>query len=433
MDIKTIIAKKREKIELTEDEIKLFVSKYNKGEVTEAQAGVLISYIYQDGMTDNEIIAFAQAMADSGEKIDLSDIEGNIVDKHSTGGVGDKVTLILMPIISALGVSMAKISNREMGNSGGTIDKLESVPGYNTEISVEEFKENIKKCGVAIMNQSEQLNPAERKIYRLRNEIVCADCIPIIAASLMSIKLATGSPNIAFEITYGNGTYIKNRNQAQKLAKTLKRIGRKLGKKVACVLTNMDEPLGYAIGYNLEMVEAINSLKGSMPEDLGNVVVAMGSVILSLVTKSRSFAENEKKIKEVLRTGQAYEKFIEMLEVQGGDVSYAEETDKFEKAKFIMPVYASEEGYIQKIDPDIVGSIVQYLGAGWMNNNRKIDRSAGIVVTKKIGEEVKVGEIIAYIHTNDESKVMGATKNLENAFKITNRKVRPTIKSIEIV
>jgi len=243
MDIKTIITKKRDRKELTKDEIKLFVSKYTRGEVTEAQAGALLSYIYKDGMTENEIIDFALAMADSGEKVNLDDIGKDVFDKHSTGGVGDKVTLILMPIIATLGIPIAKISSRGMGIAGGTIDKFEAIPGYNTEIPIDLFKNNIKEYGVAILNEAQNVNPAENKIYKLRNEIACTDCIPIIAASLMSIKLATGSKNIIFEITYGNGTYIKTKDQARRLARILKTIAKKLNKGVSCIITNMDEPL----------------------------------------------------------------------------------------------------------------------------------------------------------------------------------------------
>ncbi len=316
MDIKTIITKKRDKKELTEDEIKLFVSKYQKGEISEAQAGSLLSYIYKEGMTENEIIALAIAMADSGEKINLKNLEKSVIDKHSTGGVGDKVTLILLPVIAALGIPIAKISRRGMGITAGTIDKLESIPGYNTEISIEKFEENMKEYGIGILNQSMNLNPVESKIYQLRNEIACTDCIPIIAASLISIKLATGSQNIVFEITYGNGTYIKTKEQAKKLAKILKSVGKKLNKGVMCVITNMDEPLGYSIGHNLEMIEAINALKGTIPFDLGDVVITIGSVMLALANNNKNFKENEQMIKEVLRTGKAYEKFIQMIACQ---------------------------------------------------------------------------------------------------------------------
>ncbi len=316
MDIKTIITKKRERKELSEEEIKLFISKYNKGEVTQAQAGALLSYIYKDGMTEEEIIAFAVAMADSGEKIDLEDMTQKIVDKHSTGGVGDKVTLLLLPIIASLDIPIAKISSRGMGIAGGTIDKLESIPGYNTEIPIEIFKQNIKQINVGILNQSQNLNPVEKKMYQLRNEIACTDCLPIIAASLMSIKISTGSENIVFEITYGNGTYIKTKEQARKLAKILKSVGKKLGKKVMCIITNMEEPLGYSVGHNLEMIEAIEALKGNMAFDLGEVTVTIGSAILAIMKGNKNLRENELIVKEVLRNGKAYEKFVEMIAKQ---------------------------------------------------------------------------------------------------------------------
>lgn len=243
MDIKSIIAKKRNRKELTKDEIKVFIGKFTKGEISDAQAAALLSYIYTNGLTEREIVDFTIEMANSGERVDLSQIADNIVDKHSTGGVGDKATLILMPIIASLGLPVAKISSRGLGISGGTIDKLESIPGYDSEISLEEFKENIQKVGVSIIHQSFNLAPAESKMYRLRNEIACGDSLPIIAASLMSLKLASGSNKIVFDITCGNGTYIKTREEARRLAKLLKRLGVLLGKDVGCVITSMDEPL----------------------------------------------------------------------------------------------------------------------------------------------------------------------------------------------
>ena len=251
MDIKSIIARKRAKKELTKDEIKIFIGKYTKGEISDAQAAALLSYIYVNGLTEREIVDFTVEMANSGDTIDLSQISNNIVDKHSTGGVGDKVTLILMPIIASLGLPVAKISSRGFGISGGTIDKLESIPGYDSEISLNEFKENVEKVGVSIIHQSLNLAPAESKIYKLRNEIGCGDSLPIIAASLMSLKVASGSNKIVFDITCGNGTYIKTREEARRLAKLLKRLGILLGKDVGSVITSMDEPLGYSVGHIL--------------------------------------------------------------------------------------------------------------------------------------------------------------------------------------
>lgn len=433
MDIKSIITNKGNQKELSDEEIKFFINKYNKGEVTEAQAGALMSYIYKSGTTIDEIVSLSVAMANTGKIIDLEEMGKLAIDKHSTGGVGDKVTLILMPVIAALEIPFAKISSRGMGITAGTIDKLETIPGFMTDVSIGMFKKNIKDVGIGILNQSQNLNPVENKMYKLRNEIACTDCVPLIAASLMSIKISTGSQNIVFEITYGSGTYIKNKEQAKMLAKILKTMGKKLNKRVMCVITNMDEPLGYAIGHNLEMIEAIQALKGKLPFDLGEVVVAIGSVILELMTGNKNSKANEEKIKEVISSGKAYEKFMEMISAGDGDISYIENIDKFEKSEFILPVYATNSGYIEKVDADIVASIVSYLGAGRIKNDEEFDRTAGIVLNKKIGDEVSAGEIIAYIHTNDESKVIGATKNLEEAFKISSKKAVPRSRIMGII
>lgn len=433
MDIKSIITKKRMKKELTEDEIKVFVGKYTKGDISDAQAAALLSYIYINGLTEKEIVNLTVAMANSGDKIDLSEISDNIVDKHSTGGVGDKATLILMPIIASLGLPVAKISSRGLGISGGTIDKLESIPGYDAEMSLDEFKQNVQKVGVSIINQTLNLAPAENKLYKLRNEIACGDSSPIIAASLMSLKLATGSNKIVFDITCGNGTYIKTREDARKVARILKRLGVLLGKDVGCVITSMDEPLGYSIGHILEIKETLECLQGRMTQDIGDVVVTLGRVILELSTKCKDKVQNEKTIIETIKSGRAYEKFKEMVASQYGSLEYIEDVEKFPVAKHVIPVYATEEGNIEKIDADMVGSIARYLGAGRMNKDSEINRTAGIQLKKKIGEEVKSGDILAYIHTDDETKVMGATQNLKDAFKLTTKKVVVKSKVLEII
>lgn len=433
MDIKSIITKKRMGKELTKDEIKVFIGKYTKGEISDAQAAALLSYIYINGLTEREIVDLAVEMANSGETIDLSQISNNIVDKHSTGGVGDKVTLILMPIIASLGLPVAKISSRGLGISGGTIDKLESIPGYDTEISLQEFKENIQKVGVSIINQTLNLAPAEKKIYKLRNEIACGNSAPIIAASLMSLKLATGSNKIVFDITCGSGTYIKTREEARKLAKILKRLGVLLGKSVGCVITSMDEPLGYSIGHILEIKETLECLQGRMTQDVGDVIVSLGRVILELSTDCKDKVQNERTIIEAIKSGRAYDKFKEMISSQYGSLEYINNIEKFPVAKHIIPVYATNDGNVQKIDADIVGSIARYLGAGRMNEDSQINRTAGIQLKKKIGDEVKSGDILAYIHTDDESKVMGATQNLRDAFELTDKKVIVKSKVLEIL
>lgn len=433
MDIKSIIARKRAKKELTKDEIKIFIGKYTKGEISDAQAAALLSYIYVNGLTEREIVDFTVEMANSGDTIDLSQISNNIVDKHSTGGVGDKVTLILMPIIASLGLPVAKISSRGFGIFGGTIDKLESIPGYDSEISLNEFKENVEKVGVSIIHQSLNLAPAESKIYKLRNEIGCGDSLPIIAASLMSLKVASGSNKIVFDITCGNGTYIKTREEARRLAKLLKRLGILLGKDVGSVITSMDEPLGYSVGHILEIKETLECLQGKMSQDIGDVVVALGRVILELSTNVKDKMQNEKTIIEAIKSGRAYEKFKEMVATQYGSMEYIDNVEKFPVAKHIIPVYSTDSGFVERIDADIVGSIARYLGAGRMNANSEINRTAGIELKKKIGDEVQSGDILAYIHTDDDSKVMGATQNLKDAFKLTTKKVIVKSKVLEII
>lgn len=316
MDIQSIIRNKRNAKELKPEEIRLFISKYHKGEITEAQAGVLLSCIYEKGLTIDEIINFAVAMADSGEKINLTDIGMDVLDEHTTGGVGDKVSLILLPVLASLDIPIAKIASRGMGVTIGVSDKLEAIPGYHTEIPVEDFKKIVKEHKVGILNHSDNLNPVESKIYHLKNQIACSDCIPIIAASLMSLNLSIGSQQIVFEIIYGKGSYIKTKEQAKKLAKILKLIGTKLKKIVKCVIIDMQEPVGYSVGHNLEMCEVIQALKGKMAVDIGESVVTTGSTILALNRNNRNIKENEETIREVLRNGKAYEKFIEMIAAQ---------------------------------------------------------------------------------------------------------------------
>lgn len=433
MDIKSIIRKKRVKQELTKEEIRYFVSKLVRGEITEAQASAVLSYIYINGLTEDEILYLSVAMAESGDMIDLSDIAENIVDKHATGGIGDKATILLMPILASLDIPVAKVSSRGYGVSGGTIDKLESIPGFQTDLTVDEFKQNLKDVGVCIMNQGLNFAPAEGKIYKLRNEVACENSLPIIAASLMSLKVATGSNKIVFDITCGKGTYIKTHEEAKRLAKLLVRLGKSLGKEVACVITDMNQPVGYSVGHNLEMKETIMALRGIISPDLGDVVEALGSIMIALATDSKDLNANANMIKEVMKTGKAYEKFKEMVAAQGGDVEFVEDPELLDKSKYIMPVLATEAGTVESIDADMVGSIARYLGAGRMQDSGKINRTAGITINKKIGDNVTVGETLAYIHTDEDSKINGTTQNLKEAFKITNKKLNMKSRVLEII
>ena len=433
MEIKSIIRKKRAKGELTRDEIKYFVGKLMKGEITDSQAGALLSYIYINGLTEEEIANLSTCMAESGDMIDLSDIGDNIVDKHATGGIGDKATILLMPILASIGVPVAKISSRGYGISGGTIDKLESIPGFKTDLNIEHFKANVKNIGVCIMNQGLNFAPAEGKMYKLRNEIACENSLPIIASSLMSLKIATGSNKIVFDITSGKGTYISTQEEARRLAKLLVRLGKNINKDVKCVITNMNQPIGYSIGHNLEMKETINALKGIIAEDLAEVVETLGSLMISLATGEKDLKENSAKIKEAIKSGAAFEKFKEMVAAQGGDIDYVNDPELFKRSKYIMPVLSTESGTVESIDADMVGSIATYLGAGRMKESGDINRTAGIVLNKKIGDSVTVGETLAYVHTDEDSKVSGTTQNLKDAFVITNKKIAQNQKIVQIV
>ena len=435
MDIISIIKKKGEMQELSREEIRHFVKSYNKkGGVTQAQAAALFAYIYENGMTVDEIAELVRVMVDTGDVLNLSAISPNIVDKHSTGGVGDKVTLLLMPIAACLGVPFAKISGRTLGGSSGTIDKLESIPGFTADIPQNEFIEIIKKYGVGILNQNMNFVPVESKMYKLRNELGFSDSLPLIAASLLSLKMATGANKFIFEIACGPGTYINNMEKAKKLARLLKEVGKKLDKEVVSVVTLLNEPLGYAIGHNLEIEETVDSLKGKIAPDLLSVVETISAEMLHMVDPSTNLKDNIEKVRKVIDSNEAYEKFEELVEAQHGDISYLGLGENFRKSRYIMPVFSESSGYILSIDADMVGSIARYLGAGRMNDEKEINREAGIVLTKKVGDKVESGEAVAYIHTDDEDKVLSASKNLQDAFKFTkNKSDIPKSRIIEIV
>ena len=433
MDIVSIIRRKREKQELTDEEIRYFVSKYVRDEITDAQAAALMSYIYINGLTADEILNLSKAMASSGDMIDLSEISENIVDKHSTGGVGDKASILLMPILASLNIPVAKILNRGYGMTGGIIDKLESIPGFHTNLSNEEFLKNLKDVGVSVMAQGLNLAPAESKMYRLRNQIGCENSLPILASSLMSLKLATGSNKIVFDITFGKGTYIETKEEARRLAKLLIKLGKTLNKEVVCLISSISQPLGTSIGDVLEIKETIMALRGIISEDLGNMVEVLGSLMISLATDNKDLDENTQMIKETIKSGKAFDKFKEMIEKQGGDTNYVDDPELLPRSKYIMPVLSTESGTVESIDTDIVGSIAIYLGAGRMKNAESVNATSGITLNKKIGDMVLVGETLAYVHTDDDKKINGTTQQLKEAFKITNKKINNNSSYIEII
>ena len=418
MNILDIIENKKNGYELSKEEIEYFVEKYTKDEITDYQAAALIMAICINGMTQNEILDLTVSMANSGDMLDLSDISDHIVDKHSTGGVGDKVTLIVMPIVAALGIPVAKMSGRGLGITGGTIDKLESIPGYNVNIDIKEFKQNVKDIGISLMGQTLNLAPADKKIYALRDTISCTNSIPLIASSIMSKKIAAGANAIVLDVTCGSGAFMPDKEEARKLAKLMSLIGKNAGRETVCVLTNMDEPLGYVVGNSLEVIEAVNALKGNMADDVKEVILNLAMQMMKLSGKYPNMNENKAKIMEVIENGKALEKFKTLVRMQDGDATYIEDTEKFEKAKYKMEIKSNKTGYIQMIDSERLGNIAIYLGAGRKLYDDEIDNDAGITLVKKMDDKVKIGETIAYIYTNDESKLKGASNNFLEAYTI---------------
>ena len=418
MNILEIIAKKRDGKELNKEEIEYFVKEYTNGNIADYQASALVMAIYINGMNEREATDLSIAMAYSGDVLDLSRLGSNIVDKHSTGGVGDKVSIILLPIIASLGIPVAKMSGRGLGFTGGTVDKMESIPGYRTNIQVDEFISNVEKVGISMIGQTMNLAPADKKLYALRDTISCVESIPLIASSIMSKKIASGANKIVLDVTVGKGAFMKTQEEAHKLAELMIKIGNLAGKEVVCVFTKMDEPLGNSVGNTLEVIEAVNFLKGYMPKDLKDVVFELGAQMIKLAGFGDDIENNKAKMQENISNGKAYEKLIQMVQNQGGDISYLNDTNKFEKAKYIIPVESKTSGIIKEINAEEVGKVACFLGAGRLKKEDKIDNSAGIILNKKVGDYVEEKEVIAYINTNYEEKIEYAKSKILEIWKI---------------
>lgn len=428
-----IIEKKREKQELTKQEIDYFVTEYTKGNIKDYQAAALVMAIFLNGMTEEETTNLTLAMAHSGEILDLSTLGEVIVDKHSTGGVGDKVSLVLLPLVSSLGVPVAKMSGRGLGFTGGTIDKLEAIPGYQTAIPMEQFIKNVEQIGISLISQTLNLAPADKKLYALRDSISCVESIPLIASSIMSKKIASGAQKIVLDVTVGKGAFMQNIEEARKLANAMIGIGKLAKRETICVLTNMNEPLGYAVGNSLEVIEAVNFLKGNRPEDLKQVVLELGSYMIQLAGKGDNLEENKKKLLEKIENGEAYQKLLRLVEKQGGDISFLEDLEKLPKAKWIEPIYSEEDGYIQEINSKEVGKLAGILGAGREKKEDAIVPEVGIVLTKKVAEGVKKGDVLAYIHANDQTKLEQAKVKLKEIIKISKSVVEQEKVILEII
>ncbi len=422
MTILDIIEKKRDKKELTKEEIEFFVNGYTKGEITDYQASALVMAIYINGMTNEETTNLTLSMAHSGEILDLSKLGKTIVDKHSTGGVGDKVSLILLPLVASFGVPVAKMSGRGLGFTGGTVDKLESIPGYKTDIDINKFVQNVENIGISMISQTLNLAPADKKLYSLRDSIACVESIPLIASSIMSKKIASGADKIVLDVTVGSGAFMKDLKSAEKLAKEMIEIGKLAKRETVAVITNMDEPLGRSVGNSLEVKEAIEALRGNILEDVKQVVLALGSYMLKLSGVEEDLETAKKMLEENLNNGKAYKKFLELVKNQGGDITYMEDIDNLEETKYIEPVYSEKTGYIYNINAQEIGKLACYLGAGRVTKEDKIDKSVGIELLKKVGDKVSKDEVIAYLHINKPEQLEIAKEKIKEIIKIRKEK-----------
>ena len=419
-----LIQKKKNGETLTKEEIDFMITDYVAGKIPDYPMSAMLMAIYFNGMENEELAAFTLAMRDSGDLVDLSPIEGIKVDKHSTGGVGDKTTLIVGPIVAACGVPVAKMSGRGLGFTGGTLDKLESISGFRIDLSAAEFFETVKKTGISVIGQTGNLAPADKLLYALRDVTATVDSIPLIAASVMSKKLAAGSDKIVLDVTTGSGAFMKNTRDAKKLAKHMVAIGNHAGKETVAILTGMEEPLGFAIGNNMEVKEAIEVLKGDGPEDVKEVSVALAGMMLSLGLENVSHSQGKRMAKKALSSGQAFEKFKEMVQAQGGDIRYVEHPEFFERDAFEGEVLAAEDGFLSGMDTEKIGVAAGLLGAGRETKDSVIDMSAGIYLEKKIGDTVKKGEPIAICYAGTKEKLNRGMAMFESSIRYSKEAPR---------
>jgi pyrimidine-nucleoside phosphorylase len=395
-----IIEKKRDGHELTTEEIQFFIHGYTSGAIPDYQASALAMAIFFQDMTDKERADLTMAMVHSGETIDLSAIEGIKVDKHSTGGVGDTTTLILAPLVAAVGVPVAKMSGRGLGHTGGTIDKLESIKGFHVEISNEQFIELVNQNKVAVIGQSGNLTPADKKLYALRDVTGTVNSIPLIASSIMSKKIAAGADAIVLDVKTGAGAFMKTEESAMELARAMVKIGNHVGRQTIAILSDMSQPLGFAVGNALEVKEAIDTLKGQGPADLTELVLTLGSQMVVLAKKAYSMDEARKLLTEVIENGKAIEKFKEFLSAQGGDASVVDHPEHLPQASYQIGVPAKVDGMVSEIIADEIGKAATMLGAGRATKEDEVDLAVGLVLHKKIGDAVKKGEALVTIHSN---------------------------------
>lgn len=419
MYIRDIIAKKRNKMELDNEEIKFFIYNYFKGEILEEQAAALLTLMYTNGMTVREMTYLAEGIAETGEEMELYRIASRIVDIHTIGGISDKIVVLLMCILNALNVSTCKLTGRELG----IMTKLEAVEGYKVENNLDKLKEDIQNYGIGIAKEPANLAPIEDKLYKLRYNIACDNNMELIAISIMSQKLAVGCKNIVIEVTYGENAYVKTIQDAKKLCKILTQIGQNINRNVICFVTKLNHPLGRNSGAIIEIDEIVECLNGEMESDVKERILEFGSAILEITEIEKNPSKAKKQIMDVINSGAAYESFKKMITEKGGKV---EDIEKPHKAKNYVPIMSTMNGYIAEIDVNKIRMVCRYLNVIKRNENDDIDKEAGVSIVKKVGDLIKPGEIIAYVHTNEDNKISRAISEVKDAFIISDKKISKT-------
>ncbi|MCM3243672.1 MULTISPECIES: pyrimidine-nucleoside phosphorylase [Cytobacillus] len=427
-----LIEKKRDGLELTTEEIQFVIKGYTDGSIPDYQVSALTMAIFFQGMTESERADLTMAMVESGDQIDLSKIEGIKVDKHSTGGVGDTTTLVLGPLVAAVGVPVAKMSGRGLGHTGGTIDKLESVEGFHVEIENDEFIKLVNQNKIAVIGQSGNLTPADKKLYALRDVTATVDSIPLIASSIMSKKIAAGADAIVLDVKTGAGAFMKTLDDSRELAKAMVRIGNNVGRNTMAVISDMSQPLGYAIGNALEVKEAIDTLKGEGPEDLTELCLTLGSHMVFLAKKANSLKEAREKLENVIKDGSALDTFKVFLSSQGGDASVVDDPQKLPQAKYTFELEAKQDGYVSEIAADEIGTAAMLLGAGRATKESEIDLAVGLMLRKKIGDQVQKGESLVTIYSNFENVEEVRNMLYENIAMSTEKVPAPVLIHEEI-
>lgn len=428
-----LILKKRQGKPLTKDEIQWMIREYTDGRIPDYQMSALLMAICFQGLDKEETYELTMAMARSGEMLDLSQIQGIKVDKHSTGGVGDKTSLVLTPIVASLGIPVAKMSGRGLGHTGGTIDKLESIPGFSTQLEDDAFEEQVNSIGISIMGQTKDLAPADKLLYALRDVTATVDQISLIASSIMSKKLAAGADAILLDVKTGSGAFMKEESDAIQLAKEMVEIGKSAGRKMTAVITNMDEPLGMAVGNILEVKEAIDTLKGNGPDDFVELIETLASHMLILGGAVKDFDEGLMRVRESIQSGKALDKFKQFVAAQGGDTKYIDHPELFEQADIIEEIRSEQDGFVGSIDAQEMGICSLILGGGRETKESVIDPTVGLVFSKKVADPVKKGDVLATIYGNDEEKVKRAVLHFKENYHIIEEKPTKPIMIREVL